>query len=70
MQCDQCSTEVHGQFKMPLLAELPAEEQIFVLNFVKSSGSLKEMSRQMGLSYPSVRNLLDEIIVKLESYGK
>jgi hypothetical protein len=68
MQCDRCSTEVHGQFKLPVLAELSAEEQAFILNFVKNSGSLKEMAKQLKLSYPSVRNLLDEIIEKIKSY--
>jgi hypothetical protein len=68
MQCDRCSTEVHGQFKLPVLVELSAEEQAFILNFVKNSGSLKEMAKQLKLSYPSVRNLLDEIIEKIKSY--
>jgi len=68
MQCDRCSTEVHGQFKLPVLVELSSEEQNFITNFVRNSGSLKEMAKQMKLSYPSVRNLLDEIIEKINSY--
>jgi len=70
MQCDGCSTEVHGHFKLPILAELSPEEQNFILNFVKNSGSLKEMAKQLSLSYPTVRNLLDEIIEKIGNLEK
>jgi len=66
MQCDGCSTEVHGHFKLPILAKLSLEEQNFILNFIKNSGSLKEMAKELSLSYPSVRNLLDEIIDKIK----
>ena len=65
--CDQCGTEVSGHFALPLLACLTAEEQRFILEFVCSSGSLKEMAQIRKLSYPSVRNLLDEIIAKIRS---
>lgn len=47
---------------------LTAEEQKFILDFVMCSGSLKEMALQLGLSYPSVRNRLDDIIERLRSY--
>ena len=45
--------------------QLSEEDQAFVCDFVKSSGSLKEMAQRMGLSYPTVRNRLDDIIEKL-----
>jgi hypothetical protein len=63
--CDYCQTEVNGTFDMPLLARLDDKEQDFVINFVKSSGSLKDMARNMGISYPTVRNFLDDLIDKL-----
>lgn len=66
MHCDSCGTEVNGKFDLPLLASLNSEEQIFIINFVKFSGSIKEMSKHLKLSYPSVRNLLDEIIEKIK----
>ncbi|TVQ90787.1 MAG: DUF2089 family protein, partial [Bacteroidetes bacterium] len=50
-----------------LLASLNLDEQDFIIEFVKSSGSLKEMARHLGLSYPSVRNRLDELISKIET---
>jgi hypothetical protein len=68
--CDYCETTVTGKFQLPMLARLSVEEQKFIVDFVKSSGSLKVMAQQLGLSYPTVRNLLDSIIVKLESNQK
>jgi hypothetical protein len=59
---------VEGAFSLPALASLPAEDQEFLLNFVKASGSLKEMARILGLSYPTVRNRLDAIIAQLKQH--
>ncbi len=64
--CEQCQTEIHGQYKLPALARLSANDQTFILDFIKSSGSLKEMARLLKLSYPTVRNRLDEIIERVK----
>ncbi|MDR1611105.1 MAG: DUF2089 domain-containing protein [Candidatus Symbiothrix sp.] len=68
LKCENCDTEVNGLFTLPVLARLPIDNQEFILQFVKSSGSLKDMAKYLGLSYPTVRNLLDEIIQKIKSY--
>ncbi len=68
LSCGCCNTEVTGIYKLPVLAQLPPDDQQFVISFVKSSGSLKEMSAQLKLSYPTVRNMLNDIIEKLDSY--
>ncbi len=52
---------IEGQFELPPLARLPAEDQVFVMAFVKSDGSLKEMERIFGISYPTVKNRLARI---------
>jgi len=67
LSCDQCGTEVTGLYDLPPLARLPQNDQTFILEFVKCSGSLKDMAKQLGLSYPTVRNLLDEIIEKIKN---
>ena len=66
MHCVACGTKIEGDFKLPELMRLSEENQRFVLEFVKSSGSLKEMAQKLGLSYPTVRNRLDEVIAQLE----
>jgi len=65
--CSECGTAVEGSFPLPVLVSLPADDQQFILDFVKSSGSLKEMARLLGVSYPTVRNRLDEIIARLRA---
>jgi len=65
--CGACQTEVSGNFPLPLLASLTVHEQELIVAFVKSSGSLKVMAQQLGLSYPTVRNLFDDLIQKIET---
>ncbi|RZJ74168.1 MAG: DUF2089 family protein [Flavobacterium sp.] len=65
LACPDCSTMVSGSYLLPILLRLTADEQDFVLRFFISSGSLKEMASQMGISYPTVRNKLDDLIAKI-----
>jgi hypothetical protein len=50
---------------VPRLSLLAPADQEFILQFVMFSGSLKEMAKLMGVSYPTVRNRLNAIIEKL-----
>jgi hypothetical protein len=70
LKCENCETEVAGCYELPVLSLLSAGEQNFILQFVKHSGSLKDMAGLLNLSYPTVRNLLNDIIEKIESYEK
>ena len=67
LSCSSCETKISGGFKLPVLLQLNAEEQNFILQFVISGGSLKKMAEQLNKSYPTVRNMLDDIIEKVES---
>ena len=69
LACPGCGTEVDGRYALPALASLKAEDQRFIVQFVESSGSLKEMARLLGVSYPTVRNRLDEIIARVVRAG-
>ena len=68
LHCAECDTTISGQFAIHPILRLTAEEQQFVVSFIKCSGSLKQMATDMGLSYPTVRNILDDIISKLQNY--
>jgi hypothetical protein len=57
---------IEGIFDLPPLARLRTEDQIFVAAFVKSHGSIKEMERLFGVSYPTVKNRLNRISQKLD----
>ncbi|MCC6884864.1 MAG: DUF2089 family protein [Verrucomicrobiales bacterium] len=65
--CSECGTEVEGVYPLPDLTALSAEDQAFVCDFVKASGSLKEMAALLKVSYPTVRNRLDDVISKLQT---
>lgn len=64
--CDGCNTEVKSSFLMPPFLELSPEQQQFVMDFVLSSGSLKDIASKYGISYPTVRGRLDRIIQRLQ----
>lgn len=70
MCCEACDTRIEGSFPLPKLMLLPEEDHQFVLDFVMCSGSLKEMATKLKLSYPSVRNRLDDIIFALGQMSK
>ena len=65
LHCKGCETIVQGDYDVPPMLRLSEEEQHFIAAFVKCSGSLKQMAADMGLSYPTVRNILDQIIENL-----
>jgi hypothetical protein len=65
MFCDNCNTEVTGIYSLPILSQLTADDQKFIIDFVKTSGSLKIMAQNLKLSYPTVRNLLDDVISRI-----
>jgi hypothetical protein len=67
LHCDACETKLEGHFAIPALLRLPEEDLRFVIAFVRSSGSLKEMAARDGVSYPTVRNRLDAIIARMEA---
>jgi len=66
LSCPHCGTEVEGTYELPALISLSRDDQEFILRFVAASGSLKEMTGLLKVSYPTVRNRLDDIIGKLQ----
>jgi len=57
---------IEGQFVLPQLARLSAEDQIFVAAFIRSHGSIKEMEQTFGVSYPTIKARLNRISESLE----
>ena len=56
---------IEGSFELPALAQLPLEEQVFVVAFVRSHGSIKEMERLFGVSYPTIKARLNRLAESL-----
>lgn len=57
---------IEGSFELPPLARLTLEDQIFVTAFIRSQGSIKNMEKMFGVSYPTVKNRLNRISESLE----
>ena len=57
---------VEGQFELPPLARLSAEDQIFIMAFIRCDGSIKDMEKMFGISYPTVKNRLNQLAHQLE----
>ena len=58
-------TVIEGSFELPPLARLTLDEQVFVGSFLRTHGSIKEMERLFGVSYPTIKNRLNQISEKL-----
>ena len=59
--CDACESELRGRFSLPRLARLPRELQDVVEVFLRCRGNIKEVERELGISYPTVSKKLDAI---------
>ena len=57
---------IEGSFSLPPLANLSSEDQVFVMAFVRCSGSIKEMEEMFGISYPTVKNRINRIAEQLK----
>ena len=57
---------IEGEFEPPQLAQLSLEDQVFVTAFVRCHGSIKEMERIFGVSYPTIKSRLNRIAQNLD----
>jgi hypothetical protein len=57
---------IEGSFELPQLARLDMADQVFITAFVRSHGSIKEMERIFGVSYPTIKARLNRIAGSLE----
>lgn len=62
LHCRQCDTTIEGHFSMERLSRLNAEQLSFVETFLRCEGTIKRVERELGVSYPTVRARLEDII--------
>ncbi|MBO9130373.1 DUF2089 domain-containing protein [Bacillus sp. 165] len=65
LNCKCCKTVIENEFELPKLMYLEKEQLHFIEVFLKCRGSIKEVERELSISYPTVRNKLEEIIEAL-----
>jgi hypothetical protein len=66
VQIPEKQIAVEGSFTLPELACLSLEDQVFIIAFVRSHGSIKEMEQIFGVSYPTIKSRLNRIAGQLE----
>jgi len=66
LKCDTCSTVIENSFDFPKLMQLSKEQMDFVEVFIKSRGNIKDVEKELGISYPTVRAKLDQVIDLLQ----
>lgn len=65
LHCHHCDVSIEGRFTVGRLAMLSMEQLEFVEVFLRCEGKLKHVGDELGVSYPTVRSRLDEIILTM-----
>src|SRR6266404_8590396 len=65
LDCPDCKISIEGEFAPPALLKLTGAQIDFVEVFIKNRGVIREVERELGVSYPTVRARLDEVIQAL-----
>lgn len=65
LTCQSCGTNIENTFDFPKLMTLSKEQQEFVEVFIRSRGNIKDVEKALGISYPTVRAKLDQVIESL-----
>ncbi len=62
ISCLNCNTTIEGHFQVCKFCRLTQEQKAFIDVFIKCRGNIKEVEKELGVSYPTVKNRLDEAI--------
>ncbi len=65
LSCANCGTVIHGHYDPCPFCQLSPKNLAFMMEFVKNKGNVKEMEREMGVSYWTIRGKLNEVITQL-----
>ena len=60
--CESCDTTIEGRFENNAFPGLTGQQIEFVKTFVRCEGKINKMEKELDLSYPSIRNLLTDVI--------
>lgn len=63
--CPKCRTSLEGDFEPCEFCRLPADDLEFAKIFIKCRGNIKDVEKELGISYPTVRGKLDAVIKNL-----
>lgn len=63
--CPSCNTHIEGHFHVSKFSYLSEQNQYFIEVFIKNRGNIKAIEKELDISYPTVKKMLDEVIVSL-----
>jgi len=62
LTCNSCGTNIESDFALSKFEQLSSEQMNFVETFLKCRGSIKDVEKELGISYPTVRGKLDDVL--------
>lgn len=62
LNCPKCTTTIEGDFHPCEFCRLPDDDLEFIKVFIKCRGNIKDVEKELGISYPTVRGKLDTVI--------
>lgn len=65
LHCSKCHTSIENEFELSKLAALSGDQLHFVEVFLACRGNIKEVEKELGISYPTVRGKLNEVVSSL-----
>jgi hypothetical protein len=69
LHCRSCGTALEGEFGVGRFGRLDRDQMRLLESFLRSRGNLKEMERELGISYPTVRGRVDALVRALGLAG-
>lgn len=61
IRCQSCDSEINSRFETSALGKLPAEYQKFITVFLRHRGNIKQVEKEIGISYPTINKMLEGI---------
>jgi hypothetical protein len=62
LHCDSCGTTLEGDFSVGRFGRLNRDQLALLESFLRSRGNLREMERELGISYPTVRSRVEALV--------
>jgi len=66
LKCADCGMEMRNNFEISMFDRLNREQYQFLISFLRNRGNLKEVQEDLGMSYPTAKRKLDELLYKLD----
>lgn len=61
IRCDCCCSEINSVFEVGAMGKMPSEYQKFIAVFLRHRGNIKQVEKEIGISYPTINKMLEGI---------